>query len=195
MGALLWAQPYFSVEGGALLAHRIPIVPGQPWQGVGNRGGEQRVPGPGFWLGVAAGYNRTPIHNFRLALGLQSFGVQAANRTEQFGYALAPLTTLWRLRPSENPWYLGMRFGAAILLSATSKPNVATVYRFRDYFSRSTLRAGPVLEKVLAPRLRLTTYLDLDLISAWDKGLFRSYNALAYHLFLGAGLFYQVWSL
>ncbi len=193
IGGLLWAQPYLDGEGGGILAHRVPIVRGQPWQGLAHQGGDRRVPGPGGWLGLAAGYTRTPIHSFRLGIELQHFGLQVADRSERFWYVVAPLTTVWRLRVGERPWYLGLRLSAAILVSAMSRPDVATVYRFRDYFSRSTLRGGIGLEKSIRPRLKLLAYADIDLLSTWDKGLFRNYNALAHHVFLGMGLSYRLW--
>jgi len=192
-GSSLWAQMDVWVMGGPLVAHRVPILRESPWQGFSHKGGERRFPGPGAALIFLTRYNRTPKHFVAFGVGTQAFMLWIGERRERFWYGVAPVASGWRLSQAPRPWYSGVLLSGVLLIQADSRPDAETVYRFRDYFGRAILRIGVFAEKALGSQMCIGVRQELDWSSAWDRGLFRSYAALAHHTTLTLCLSYQLW--
>jgi hypothetical protein len=62
LGAMVWAQVEGWVGGGLLGAYQVPIVRQAPWAGLSHRGGEKRLPGPGFKVYLMSRYIRNAVH-------------------------------------------------------------------------------------------------------------------------------------
>jgi len=192
LGAMLWGQVEGWIGGGAVGAHQVPIVRQAPWQGLSHRGGDRRLPGPGFTALITSRYLRTSIHFLGFSWGIQAFQVHPAKRQEEFWYAVSGVQSGWRLS-SQKAWYAGGTFGGAFLVKAQSRPDSATVYRFQDYYGRAILRVGAFIEKRMGERLALMLHGQIDWSPAWDRGLFRSYTALIHHITLAAIVSYRLW--
>jgi hypothetical protein len=192
LGAMVWAQVEGWVGGGLLGAYQVPIVRQAPWAGLSHRGGEKRLPGPGFRVYLMSRYVRNAVHFLGFWWGGQAFQVYPANRRESFLYAVSGVQSGWRLSP-ERGWYGGGTLGAAFLVKARSSPDSASVYRFQDYYGRAIVRVGAFVEKRFGERLSLMLHWEMDWSPAWDRGLFRSYNALIHHTTFSTLLSYRLW--
>jgi len=192
VGVVAWGQVEGWVGGGFLGAHQVPIVRQAPWEGISHGGGDRRLPGPGFTAYLLSRYVRTPVHFLGFWWGGQAFQVYPAGRRETFLYAVSGVLSGWRLFP-EKGWYAGGTIGGAFLVRARSYPDSASVYRFQDYYGRAILRVGSYVEKRFWERWAFMLRWEIDWSPAWDRGLFRSYNALVHHTTLSVLMSYQLW--
>lgn len=192
LGLIIWAQMQVGFEGGAGLAHRIPVRRDAVWSGTfQNLGGEQRQPGLFALSGFALRYVYRPDRFIESGGAVRFHQVRIGGRVESFWTAMVPIR--WGTQIDTSGWWVWGGLGSSLLLRARSQPDSSQVYRFADYFSRSQLLLQLGAERALSQRWAIGIQLTWEITSAWDRVLFHDSRSLPRHLMIAPYLRYMPW--
>lgn len=181
---LMWLQVWLGVDGGGGVVHRIPVGRTNPWAGVfERRSGEKRRVGPHAYGGFSLRYTYEARRFIESGASLVLYQVGVNSHRESFWMAAVPIR--WGTQIDTSRWTIWGGLRGALLLSAESSVDVAQVYRFKDYFSRSQLQLQVGAERSFTERWALGMQLSWDITSAWDRVLFQDSRTLPRHLMLG----------